>query len=73
MKGTVIQVGDGRGFVIATKDARYVVTAAHCLANLPPADAAAYVQAAPIATSSALSAAAAMSGLNACSPTPWQI
>ena len=31
MKGTVIQVGDGRGFVIATKEARYVVTAAHCL------------------------------------------
>jgi hypothetical protein len=34
MKGTVIQVGDGRGFVIATREARYVVTAAHCLPNL---------------------------------------
>ena len=44
MKGTVIQVGDGRGFVIATKEARYVVTAAHCLPNLPPADPAAYAK-----------------------------
>jgi Trypsin-like peptidase domain len=44
MKGTVIQVGDGRGFVIATKEARYVVTAAHCLPNLPPADPAAYTE-----------------------------
>ena len=41
MTGTVIQVGDGRGFVIATKEARYVVTAAHCLPNLPPTDPAA--------------------------------
>jgi hypothetical protein len=44
MKGTVIQVGDGRGFCITTKRARYVVTAAHCLPDLPPADAAAYTQ-----------------------------
>jgi hypothetical protein len=29
--GTVVQVGDGRGFIIATKCARYVVTAAHCV------------------------------------------
>jgi hypothetical protein len=38
MTGTVLQVGDGRGFVIETEDARYVVTAAHCLDVLPPAD-----------------------------------
>ena len=44
MKGTVIQVRDGRGFVIATKEARYVVTAAHCLQNLPSVDAAAHSQ-----------------------------
>jgi hypothetical protein len=34
--GTVVQVGDGRGFIIATKRARYVVTAAHCVEPLPP-------------------------------------
>jgi hypothetical protein len=27
----VIQVGGGRGLIIGTDDARYVVTAAHCL------------------------------------------
>jgi hypothetical protein len=37
MIGTVIQVGDGRGFIIATKHARYVVTAAHCFGKLPEA------------------------------------
>ncbi len=42
--GTVIQVGDGRGFVIATREGRYVVTAAHCLPNLPPADPAAHTE-----------------------------
>jgi hypothetical protein len=43
MAGTVIQVGDGgRGFIIATEEARYVVTAAHCLSDLPPAHAASY-------------------------------
>ena len=35
--GTVLQVGDGRGFIIATKRARYVVTGAHCVEPLPPA------------------------------------
>ena len=36
--GTVIQVGKlgGRGFIVATKHARYVVTAAHCVAKKLP-------------------------------------
>lgn len=34
--GTVLQAGDGRGFVIEVERARFVVTAAHCLAELPP-------------------------------------
>jgi hypothetical protein len=43
--GTVLQVGDGgRGFVIETDTARYVVTAAHCLRELPPAPAAIYTR-----------------------------
>jgi hypothetical protein len=34
MRGTVIKVGSGgRGFIIETKEARYVVTAAHCLSS----------------------------------------
>jgi hypothetical protein len=36
---TVVQARGGRGFVIATEEARYVVTAAHCL---PDPAAAAY-------------------------------
>ncbi len=35
MSGTVIRVGDGRGFVVETETERYVVTAAHCLNRLP--------------------------------------
>ena len=35
--GTVIQVGDGRGFVVATDYTCYVITAAHCLGKLPEA------------------------------------
>jgi hypothetical protein len=43
MWGTVLQVrGGGRGFVIETKIARYVVTAAHCFRELPPAHAASH-------------------------------
>src|SRR5262249_3397501 len=43
MLGTVVQVVDGgRGFLIETKKARYVVTAAHCLKECPPAHAASY-------------------------------
>jgi hypothetical protein len=37
MPGTVIQVDGGRGFVIETGVDRFVVTAAHCLAQLPEA------------------------------------
>ena len=33
----VVQVGEGRGFIIATKHARYVVTAAHCIFDKLPA------------------------------------
>jgi hypothetical protein len=40
--GTVVQVGDGRGFIIATKRVRYVVTAAHCVEPLPPPQPARY-------------------------------
>ena len=40
--GTVIRVGEGRGFFIATEEARFVVTAALCLPKLPPAHPAAY-------------------------------
>jgi hypothetical protein len=45
MQSTVIQVGASRGFIIGTDDARYVVTAAHCLweeDGLPPAQGASY-------------------------------
>jgi hypothetical protein len=39
----VIRVGDGRGFVVETADGvRYVITAAHCLPELPPYIAAAF-------------------------------
>jgi hypothetical protein len=34
--GSVVKVDDGRGFVIAVGDKRYVITAAHCLPSLPP-------------------------------------
>lgn len=37
MPGTVVQVGGGRGFVIEAGTDRYVVTAAHCLTELPEA------------------------------------
>jgi hypothetical protein len=32
----VIKVGDGRGFVVATDQGRFVITAAHCLPYFPP-------------------------------------
>jgi hypothetical protein len=34
---SVLRVGDGRGFVVERDRRRYVVTAAHCLPDLPPA------------------------------------
>src|ERR1700733_10651196 len=39
---SVLTVGDGRGFVINVNRQRLVVTAAHCLPELPPASLAAY-------------------------------
>jgi hypothetical protein len=44
--GTVIQVGKrgGRGFVIETADARYLITAAHCAGARRPAHAASYLR-----------------------------
>lgn len=35
--GGVVRVGEGRGFVVAAEHHRLVVTAAHCLPQLPPA------------------------------------
>jgi Trypsin-like peptidase domain len=40
---SVLTVGDGRGFVIKVKQQRLVVTAAHCLPELPPPHLAAYL------------------------------
>jgi len=34
--GAVIRVGDGRGFVVAGKCSRFIITAAHCLPFVPP-------------------------------------
>ena len=34
----VIRVGDGRGFVVGTDRERFVITAGHCLPELPPFD-----------------------------------
>jgi hypothetical protein len=33
----IVAVGDGRGFVVQVDEHRYVITAAHCLPDLPPA------------------------------------
>src|SRR6266849_2635913 len=30
-KRAVVQVGDGRGFIVSAGDARFIITAAHCL------------------------------------------
>jgi hypothetical protein len=47
--GSVLQVGDGRGFVVLIDDKRYgstpyVITAAHCLPSLPPAHLARFLE-----------------------------
>jgi len=44
LTAAVLQVGDGRGFVVETLEAehRLIITAAHCLPFLPPAHPAAY-------------------------------
>lgn len=39
----VVRVGDGRGFVVAQRRERIVITAAHCLPNLPPPHPAMYL------------------------------
>jgi hypothetical protein len=38
LTGAVIRVGDGRGFVVERARQRLVLTAAHCLPHLPPAN-----------------------------------
>lgn len=40
----VIQVGYGRGFVFGSDHRRFVLTAAHCLPHLPPANAHSYLK-----------------------------
>jgi hypothetical protein len=35
--GAVVRVGDGRGFILAHEHRRLVITAAHCLPQIPPA------------------------------------
>src|SRR5262249_2691872 len=43
MKGTVLRVGEGRGFVVADKyGTRFAIAAAHCLPFFPPCSAATY-------------------------------
>lgn len=39
LTASVIQVGDGRGFIVESQDAinQWIITAAHCLPYLPPA------------------------------------
>jgi len=38
LSGSVVKVGSGRGFVVeGDRNERYVITAAHCLPDLPPA------------------------------------
>jgi hypothetical protein len=41
---SIIVVGSGRGFVIEVGHERYVITAAHCLPQLPPAHPASYTE-----------------------------
>jgi hypothetical protein len=42
LTGAVVQVGDGRGFVVQAGNRRVVITAAHCLPHFPPCHAASY-------------------------------
>jgi hypothetical protein len=34
--GSIVRVGDGRGFVVETESGHFVITAGHCLPHLPP-------------------------------------
>ena len=40
----VVRVGDGRGFVVENDDERLVITAMHCLPELPIAHGASYIE-----------------------------
>lgn len=40
----IVTVGHGRGFIVETYRARYVISAAHCLPFLPPCRAAAHIE-----------------------------
>ena len=42
--GSVVRVGDGRGFVVADGGKGYVITAARCLPSLPPPHLARYLE-----------------------------
>src|SRR5689334_2769291 len=45
--GSVVRVGEGRGFIVEARDCRVgrlVVTAAHCLPYLPPAHPSSYTE-----------------------------
>jgi hypothetical protein len=44
VKKAVVRVGDGHGFVVETGRERLVITAAHCLPDLPPCHGASYVE-----------------------------
>jgi hypothetical protein len=50
MTGAVLQVGDGRGFVVKCQnylrpvERIIIITAAHCLPHLPPCDSAPYFE-----------------------------
>jgi hypothetical protein len=45
LAGSVLRVGGGgRGFLVAAGDARYIITAAHCLPFLPPPHLARYLE-----------------------------
>ncbi len=46
LTASVIQVGDGRGFIVESQDAinQWIITAAHCLPYLPPAHPRSYTE-----------------------------
>ena len=44
VKDAIIRVGGGRGFVVATRRGKLVITAAHCLPRIPPAHPSSYTK-----------------------------
>src|SRR5205807_2007519 len=45
LANAIIRVGDGRGFIVESRRGeRIVITAAHCLPQLPPAHAFSYIE-----------------------------